>query len=85
MYGNNNADKVFLIPFEWIITDSIEVKANSLEEAVKYILDHTKITANQYDDNDANTLAEALRILGAVEERDATKYDVVDRKLGGAN
>ncbi len=100
MYGNNNADKVFSIPVEWVVTENIEVKANSLEEAAKFILDHNeeipcgevttyvdgtyKISADEYSDNDANTIAETLRLCWDVEERDATKYDVVDSKIGGA-
>ncbi len=36
------------------------------------------------DNNDVDKITENLRCDWYVEERDATKYDVVDSKIGGA-
>ena len=37
MYGNQNGTKVFSIPVEWVVTETIDIKANSLREAIEFI------------------------------------------------
>lgn len=40
MYGNQNGSKVFTIPVEWVMTENIDIRANSLREAVDFILNN---------------------------------------------
>ncbi|WP_026653533.1 hypothetical protein [Butyrivibrio proteoclasticus] len=98
MYGNNKAKEVFSIPVEWMVTENIEVRANSLEEAVEFINNHAdeiptsrdaeyidgtwKISADEDNDLDTKKICERLGCYGYL-HREATEYDVVDSKIGG--
>ncbi len=99
MYGNNNANKVFSIPVEWVVTENIEVKANSLEEAVRFVVDNYdeipcgedasfvdgtyRITGDDDFDGDISKVTENLKTYGYT-ERTAESYDTVDSEIGGA-
>ncbi|AOZ97927.1 hypothetical protein [Butyrivibrio hungatei] len=98
MYGNNNGAKVFSIPVERIVSENIEVRANSLKEAVEFINKHSdeiptsndaayidgtwKISADEDNDLDTNKICERLACYG-YNEREATEYDKVDSNIGG--
>lgn len=99
MYGNNNANKVFSIPVEWVVTENLDIKANSLEEAIEFInnnideiplgenpayIDGTyRISADEDNDMDAEKIKTMLELYG-YKEREALPSDVVDKKIGGA-
>ena len=38
MYGNPNAKTYFKVPVEWTVYDTVEIAANSLEEAIQFVL-----------------------------------------------
>lgn len=40
LYGNKNGKKVFRIPVEWVVYDVVDIKADSIEEAVKFFVEH---------------------------------------------
>ena len=93
MYGNQNGTKVFSIPVEWVVTETIDIKANSLREAIKFInknadeiplgtepayIDGTwKISADESGLMDANEILETLDSYGYT-ERNASEYDEVE-------
>ena len=99
MYGDNSASKVYSIPVEWVVTENLEIKANTLLEAVKFICDNVdelptsndaafvdgtyRITGDDDWDGDVNKIANNLQTYGYT-ERDAKEYDVVDSEIGGA-
>ena len=99
MYGRENANKVYGIPVEWVVTEMLEIKADSLEEAVKFIVnneskipcgDNAEYIDGTYkisaDDNCNGDVAEIVENLKDryYSEREATPYDTLDKKIGGA-
>ena len=93
LYGNQNGTKVFSIPVEWVVTETIDIKANSLREAIEFInknadeiplgtepayIDGTwKISADESGLMDANEILETLDSYGYT-ERNASEYDEVE-------
>ena len=100
MYGNNKATKVFSIPVEWVVTETLEIKANSLKEAIIFInenadeiplgdepayIDGTyRISADEDYDMDTEKIVRNLEAYGYT-AREALPSDIVDKKIGGAN
>ena len=98
LYGNENASKVFSIPVEWVVTETLDIKADSLKEAIEFINDHTdeiplgdepayidgtyKISADEDGDMDTEKIARNLEAYGYT-EREAQPFDLVDKKIGG--
>ena len=74
MYGDNSASKVYRDHMEEI----------PCGDNADYVDGTYKISADELDNNDVDKITENLRFDWYVEERDATKYDVVDSKIGGA-
>lgn len=80
MYGNENGEKVFSIPVEWVVTENLEIRANSLKEAVKFIKDNLdaiplgtepdyvdgtyKISADEDGDMEPEEIAKEMKKLG---------------------
>ena len=91
LVANNEATKIFSIPVEWVVTENLEVKASSLEEAVKYINDNAdeislgdepayidgtyRISADEDFDMDTEKICKNLDMYG-YKVREATEYDV---------
>lgn len=40
MYGNKKGKMVYSIPVEWVVTENIEVRADSLKEALEFVKKH---------------------------------------------
>ena len=93
MYGNKNGSKVFSIPVEWVVTETIDVKANSLKEAINFILDKAddiplgtepqyidgtwKISADENNSANADEILKNLNCQGYI-EREAEEFDEFD-------
>ena len=98
MYGRNNANKIFSIPVEWVVTETLQIKADSLEEAIEFInnnadeiplgdepayIDGTyKISADEDYDMDTQKIKRNLEAYG-YSEREAQPFDLVDKEIGG--
>lgn len=65
MYGNQNGTKVFSIPVEWVVTETIDIKANSLREVIEFI------------NKNVDEILETLDSYGYT-ERNASEYDEVE-------
>ena len=99
MYGRNNANKVFSIPVEWVVTENLNIKADSLEDAIEFINNHTdeiplgdepayidgtyKISADEDNDMDTQKIKRNLEAYGYW-VRVAQPFDLVDKEIGGA-
>lgn len=93
IYGNSNGTKIFSIPVEWVVTENLEVQANSIEEAVQFILANAdliplgqdadyvdgtyKISADESDDGDVEAIVQTLKLCG-YSESEAQEYNCVD-------
>ena len=40
MYGKENGKKVFSIPVEWVMTETLDVRADNLKEALQFLIDN---------------------------------------------
>ena len=85
MYGNDKGKKVFSIPVEWVVTETLDIRANNLQEAVEFIVDHLdiiplgtepvyidgsyKISADDTGEYDINAISTALHRYGSYTER----------------
>lgn len=93
MYGDKNGSKVFSIPIEWIVTETIEIKANSLQEAIEFINENADLiplgTEPEYidgtwkisaDESGTMDTKEIIETLGnyRYSERDSDEYDEVE-------
>lgn len=92
MYGNSKGTKVFSIPVEWTVTETLEIKADSLKEAVEYINNHLddiplgtepeyidgtyKISADENGTLNTDEITANLKSYGYT-EREAKSYDEV--------
>lgn len=90
MYGKQNGKKIFSIPVEWVVTETIDIKADSLQEAIAFILDKSdeiplgtepeyidgtwKISADESNTMDIEEIIETLDSYGYT-ERIASEYD----------
>ena len=93
MYGRTNGKKVFNIPVEWVVTETLEIKADTLEEAVEFINDNLdtiplgdepayidgtyKISADENNNMDTAEIVERLNSYGYTERDADDKYDEV--------
>ncbi len=99
MYGKQKGENVYSIPVEWVVTENLQVRADSLREAVKFICDNAdefptsrdaeyidgtyRITGDEDWSGDVEKITENLELYGYT-GRKATEHDTVDSKIGGA-
>lgn len=43
MLGNKNGSKVFRIPVEWVVSENLEIVADSIEEAIKFVKENNDL------------------------------------------
>ena len=92
MYGKQSGAKVFSIPVEWVVTETLEIKADTVEEAINFINDNLdtiplgtepayidgtyKISADENNNMNTAEIAEKLDSWGYT-ERKAEEYDEI--------
>ena len=92
MYGKEDGKKVFSIPVEWVVTETLDIKADSLREAIDFINDNLdtiplgtepeyidgtyKISADESGNLNTDEIIETISAYGYT-ERDAEEYDEV--------
>lgn len=95
MYGNNEGKKVFSIPVEWTVTETLDIRANTLEEAIEFIRENNDIIplgddpvyldgSYKISGDTEFADAEAREIECYVSEQDADSYDEIE-ELDGQN
>lgn len=94
LYGNQEGSKVFSIPVEWTVTDTIDIRADSLREAVEFLTENAdsiplgedpqyidgtwRISADESGLGDIEDIIEVLDDGYGYSERDAEDYDEVE-------
>ncbi len=78
MYGIENGSKVFTIPVDYTVTENLKVRHNSLEEAVKYVMENSELIPCHYDNCE---YVDGTYHVSSDETQDSADYKRVAEKL----